>query len=664
MKNKILLCGNPNVGKSSIFNILTSSHEHTGNWTGKTVSLVQKKIKNSNYTLVDLPGIYSLSSLSEEENITKNVLLFDDYDKIVYVADACNLDRNLNLLMQILEINKNVILCINMVDELSKKDISIDFNELEKILGIPVVATSCKNKHSLTKLIALLDNYYESNFEFKYSECIENKISKLLDILPLPFNERFIAIKLLEGDRNIVDEIYSRYEINILDVNIRNFLRNNKCSSFNDEISIKINSVSKNIYSRVAKDTYIKNIKLFDKLFSSRIYAVPILIFILFLIFYLTIVFSNYPSDLLSYLFFKIESLLLKSATTLGISKIIYEPLIYGIFRIIAFVVSVMLPPLIIFFTLYCFAEESGVLPRIAFNFDKIFNKCNCHGKQSLTMCTGFGCNACAVSSSRIIDSTRDRIIAILTNSFIPCNGRFPLIIALISMFFVNSNNKLLISFYVSVFVLIGILISLVVSFILSKTILKGVPGFFVLELPEYKKVNIIKLFKNSIIYKTFSIVKKAVIVSIPSGLIIWLLTNININDISIFSYLSYMLNPFARIIGMDGVIILSFILGLPANEIVLPIVLMGYLNNTNVSVINDYLTIKNILILNGWTLITAVNVILFSIMHFPCATTLLTIKKEIGTKWMIYSFFIPLITGITFLLIFNLIIKFVFHII
>lgn len=657
MHKKILLCGNPNVGKSSIFNLLTISHEHTGNWTGKTVSVVSKKIKKKDYILVDLPGIYSLSSLSEEENITKNVLLFDDYEKIIYVADACNLERNLNLLLQILEINKNIILCINMIDELDSKNIKIDFNRLSEILNIPVVTCSCKNKKGIDKLLSMLDSSQESTYSYIYNECIENKIMELQNLVIAPFNERGIITKLLQKDTNIIDEIFKRYNTNIFSDELKNYL-NNLCDNITYEISIKINEISREIYRKIVINNYKKEIKKFDIIFSSKIYAIPLILLIMFIIFYITIILSNYPSELLTLLFNKIENVLLYLSIKINIPNIIYEPIIFGIYRIVSFVISVMLPPLIIFFILFTYAEESGILPRIAFNFDKIFNKCNCHGKQSLTMCTGFGCNACAVAGARIIDSDRDKKIAILTNSFIPCNGRFPMIIALVSMFFVNINNKLLVSLYVTLFVLFGIIISLIVSLILSKTLLKGYPGFFILELPDYKRVNIKKVLKESINYKALSIIKKAILISAPSGLIIWLLTNININNLSLFNYLAKSLDYFSNIFGMDGIIFSSFILGFPANEIVLPIMLMGYLNNSNVTVINNLNIIKNILINNGWTMITATSVILFSIMHFPCATTLYTIKRELGTKWAIYAFFIPLITGLIILFIFNYVIK------
>ena len=458
MNENILLCGNPNVGKSSLFNILTHSHEHTGNWTGKTVELASKKIKKTYYTLVDLPGIYSLSDLSDEEKITKNTLLFDDYEKIIYVCDASSIEKNLNLLLQILQINRNVILCINMIDEVEEKGIKIDYKKLESILNIKIIKCSTKNKIGINELINSLDKDTYSNYSFYYSDCLEEKISKVESLLPKYFNNRFIAIKVLENDTSLVDYIYERYGINIIDKELSYYLRSINSEEVSNEISIKLNSISSSI-SKETINVKDKEMSKLDKVFSNKLYCILSLCLIMFGIFLITIVLANYPSDLLSKLFSWIEGILYNLCED-NIPKFIYEPLLFGIYRIVTYIISVMFPPLVIFFFLFTYAEETGILPRIAFNLDGICKCCNCHGKQSLTMCSGFGCNACAIVGSRIIDSKRDRLLAIITNSFIPCNGRFPMIIALISMFFTNSNNKLLVSFYLMLFVLFSIIIS------------------------------------------------------------------------------------------------------------------------------------------------------------------------------------------------------------
>ena len=364
--NNILLCGNPNVGKSSIYNKLTSSHEHTGNWTGKTVDIAKSKIKNTVYNLIDLPGIYSLSSLSDEEIIAKDILINTNYKKIIYVMDSSNIERNMNLLLQILEINKNVILCLNMIDEIDKKGIEIDVDLLSDILGIDIVCTSVNKNIGFDKLISLIDNSRISNFNYLYNYDNENRINKL----------------------------------------------------------------SNEISSRVVKRNKKKKVSLFDKLLTNKISSVILMLMMLFVIFFITLVLANYPRNLLSALFNKIELLLnIKSS------------LITCIYRVVTFIISVMFPPLVIFFFLFSCLEESGLLPRIAFNLDIVCNKCNCHGKQVLSICSGFGCNACAVVGTRIIDSKRDRLLAILTNSFIPCNGRFPFLITIISPIIYRFND-------------------------------------------------------------------------------------------------------------------------------------------------------------------------------------------------------------------------------
>ena len=656
MRNNILLCGNPNVGKSSIYNILTHSHEHTGNWTGKTVELSTKKIVGTDYYLVDLPGIYSLSSLSEEENIAKMTMLFSDYKSIIYVVDATQIEKNLNLLFQILQINKNIILCINMIDELENKNIKLDTNKLSNILGIKVIKFSTYKNIGYNELIEAIkeDNYCEYNYY--YNDEIEKHINNISSYLPVGFNNRYMSISVLNKDEYLVKYVKERYGINLENNDVKNYIMNINSEEISDQISIKINTLSRIVTNEVFKKSSENNISLLDKIFSNKIYSIIMMTFIMFLIFLITITLANYPSDLLGELFNKFEYFIYKLCLNINIPKVIYEPILFGIYRVVTFIISVMFPPLVIFFIMWTYAEESGILPRIAFNFDKICSYSNCHGKQCLTMCSGFGCNACAVVGARIMDNKRDRIIAILTNSFIPCNGRFPMIIAIITMFLVNSNNKILVSIYLCGFVILAMIISFLISFILSKTILKGYPSFFVLELPEYKKVKLSIILKTSIVYKSLSILKKAILVSIPAGLIIWLLTNININNMSIFLIVSNFLDKFAKIIGLDGNILLSFILALPANEIVLPIIIMGYLGNSNISLISDYMGIKSILLNNGWTVNTAICTILFSLMHFPCGTTLSTIKSEIGYKWAFYSFIIPLITGIVFLLIYNFI--------
>ena len=274
-------------------------------------------------------------------------------------------------------------------------------------------------------------------------------------------------------------------------------------------------------------------------------------------------------------------------------------------------------------------------------------------------MMMGFGCNAAGVVGTRIIDSKRERLIAILTNSFVPCNGRFPTIIVIISMFMIGSSNysSFLQVLYLTLFILLGIIMTFLVSFILSNTLLKGYPSSFILELPPYRKPQFIKVIVRSIFDKTLHILGRSIIVTIPTGLIIWLLANINIGDISILNHINNFFDPFGRLLGLDGVIIVAFILGFPANEIVLPIMLMSYLQLGTLTDYNSLLEFKKILVDNNWTILTAINMLILCLFHFPCATTCLTIRKETNSnKWMIISMVLPLICGIFLCLITNLI--------
>lgn len=618
----ISLIGNPNVGKSSIFNLLTKSHQHTGNWTGKTVGSNASvfSCKDKDYKIYDLPGTYSLISHSLEEEITRD-FIYNNKDNInIVVCDITMLEKSLNLVLQVMEVSDNVILCLNMIDEARRKKIDVDIDRLSSILKIPVVVSSTRTKEGIDKLKDAIYSYKKNNkFEVKYDKEVEDLIKKVMKEDKI---NRTLAIKKINLD--------------------------NKDQKIEDLITNKLINISSDIKEVVVKSNVNRFSKL-DKILTNKITGIPIMLVMLFIIFWLTIIGGNYPSNLLNELLNSLETPLYNLLSFLP--SYITDALVFGVYRILSWVVSVMLPPMAIFFFLFSILEEYGILPRIAFNLDDAFSKCNSCGKQALTMCMGFGCNAVGVTNARIIDSKRERLIAILTNVFVPCNGRFPMIIAIISMFFVN-NDSYLSSFYSALILLFIIIIGIVVTFIVSKilslTLLKGKSSSFILELPPYKRVNIIKIFIDTLFNKTLRILVRAVMVAMPAGLIIYILSNINVNNLNIISIISNFLDPFADLLGMDGTILLSFFLGFPANEIVIPLIMMGY-NNSNLLVEYESLSsLKTLFIDNGWTSLTAICVILFSLLHFPCATTCLTIKKETGSyKWMILAFLIPLMVGI-----------------
>jgi len=432
-------------------------------------------------------------------------------------------------------------------------------------------------------------------------------------------------------------------------------LKNNNLTTKDIEhkIATTLITVAENITNAVVtfnKLDYNNKDRKIDKILTNKITGIPIMLLMLLIIFWLTIVGSNYPSTLLSEIFSKLEAPLLNLLSFLP--EFIKNTIVYGIYRVLTWVVSVMLPPMAIFFPLFAILEEYGILPRIAFNLDGLFSKCNTCGKQALTMCMGFGCNAAGVVGCRIIDSEKERLIAMLTNVFVPCNGRFPMIIAIISMFFIDKNTGLLGSLLSALFLLlviiIGVVVTLIISKILSKIILKDNTSSFILELPPYRKPKIIKLIIDTFFNKTLHILARAIVVAIPAGLIIYILANLTINNTSILTILANYLDPFASLIGLDGTILLSFLLGFPANEIVVPLMMMGYSNTSMLVEYTSLDSLKTLFIDNGWTNLTALCVILFSLLHFPCSTTCLTIKKETNSyKWMILSFLIPLTVGI-----------------
>ncbi|HZJ83590.1 MAG TPA: nucleoside recognition domain-containing protein, partial [Clostridia bacterium] len=388
-----------------------------------------------------------------------------------------------------------------------------------------------------------------------------------------------------------------------------------------------------------------------DKIITSKTWGIPIMIALLGLIFWITIQGANYPSELLAKGLFWIEDHLTNFFVWMGTPEWLYGILVLGVYRTLAWVISVMLPPMAIFFPLFTLLEDLGYLPRVAFNLDSFFKKACAHGKQALTMCMGFGCNAAGVIACRIIDSPRERLIAIITNNFVPCNGRFPILISLAAIFIGGATGffgSIMPTLIVLGAVVLGVIITLFISKILSKTLLKGLPSSFTLELPPYRKPQVGKILIRSLLDRTLFVLGRAILVAAPAGMFIWLMANLSIGDISLLGHGAGFLDPFGRLLGMDGYIILAFILGLPANEIVIPILIMSYMASGAMIELDSLDALRNLLVANGWTWLTALTTMLFALNHFPCGTTLLTIKRETQSwKWTILSFVIPTVTGI-----------------
>ncbi|HBJ1648726.1 TPA: ferrous iron transport protein B [Clostridium botulinum] len=673
----IALAGNPNVGKSTVFNNLTGLNQHTGNWPGKTVTnATGKYIHNKkDFILVDIPGTYSLMANSVEEEVARDFICFGNPDATVVIVDATCLERNLNLVLQTLEITENVLVCVNLMNEAKRKGIVINLEKLSSLLGVPVVGTSANIGKGLKEL---KDEIYNLSFNsinkntisIKYNSFIEESIllieKSLPDNLKDKINTRWLSLKLLEGDLTLLSSIDNYIGFNLLDdTGISKAI-------YNAKEYLKINGLDENmlrddivttlvrIAEKVSKDVVAFSLEKYndfdrkiDKVLTSKKFGIPIMILLLAIIFWITITGANVPSEMLATGLFWIQDKLSAFLFSLGAPVWLDGVLIQGVYRTLAWVVSVMLPPMAIFFPLFTLLEDLGYLPRIAYNLDNFFKKSCACGKQALTMCMGFGCNAAGIIGCRIIDSPRERLIAIITNNFVPCNGRFPTLIAIITMFFagmfVGPFQSIASTLILTCVILLGVFMTLTISKILSKTILKGIPSSFTLELPPYRKPQVGKIIVRSIFDRTLFVLGRAIVVAAPAGLVIWLMANLNVNGLSILTHCANFLNPFAHLIGLDGYILMAFILGFPANEIVIPIIIMSYMATGSIIELSSTAQLHSLLVENGWTWLTAVCVMLFSLMHWPCSTTCLTIKKETQSlKWTAISFLVPTITGIT----------------
>lgn len=611
----VALAGSPNVGKSTVFNALTGLRQHTGNWTGKTVALASGRCRSRELLLVDLPGCFSLEPSSREEEVARDFLISGKAEAVIAVADASCLERTLAPVLAMLTAARRAVLLVNLIDEAAKRGVSVDCELLSRRLGVPVVSCSARSGKGLDLLMQALD-------EVMAGESIDEGS-------PFFTGEYCRLARSGASDKEALAAECFRECTRLLDGVIHTGEPSRRAGAFLPGGAL-------------------------DRFVTGRFTAFPLMLLMLLGIFYLTIVGANLPSELLSRLFARLEALLSSLLSSINAAPFIADAATRGVFRTVSWVASVMLPPMAIFFPLFTLLEDLGFLPRAAFVTDRLFSRAGTNGRQALTIAMGFGCNAAGVVGCRIIPGERERLTAMLTNSLVPCNGRFPLMIALSAIFLGAGLGPFYAAGTLALFVLLAAAVTLLMTFILSRTLPLPRGSGFLLELPPYRPPKVVQTLVRSVLDRTLHVFSRALAVAAPAGLVIYLLANVHIGEASLLASFCSFLDPFARLFGLDGVILAAFILGFPANEIVLPIMLMAYTAGGSLTDAGTYADIARVLTSNGWTWTTALSVILFSMFHWPCSTTCLTIRREAGFKWMLLGMALPTAAGLTILALFN----------
>jgi ferrous iron transport protein B len=676
----VALAGNPNTGKSTVFNDLTGLRQHVGNWPGKTVARAEGSFRymGKRYKLIDLPGTYSLLATATDEEIARNFLLFNRPDVIVVVVDSTALERNLNLVLQVLEISNNVVICLNLVDEAARKGLQVNVEQLSLGLGVPVVPTVANVGRGLNNLVKAVAGVASGKITTSPRHFVlRTEIRKAVDeVVPhaekvvgdLP-NIRWVTMRLLEGDIRIHQALSSGELASLAgyhDASVTKEPTEAKLKELFDSIEAAASPIQKSLHDYVVSSIYadaeaiaskaVSKVEVprndldakIDRIVTSRLVGFPIMIVLLMAVFWITIEGANIPSQFLAEGLFWLEDQFSLVFRWFGAPLWLEGLLVHGTYRSLAWVVSVMLPPMAIFFPLFTILEDLGYLPRIAFNIDRFFKWTGAHGKQTITMCMGFGCNAAGVTSCRSIDSPRERLIAILTNNFVPCNGRWPTLILMATVFvataFPPAVSSLTASFTLVAITLMGIAMTFIVSALLSRTLLKGESSFFVLEMPSYRRPQFSRILYTSLIDRTIRVLYRAVVWAAPAGALIWILGNVTIGGETLMIHAAGTLSPVGLLIGLDGIILLAYIIAIPANEIIIPTIIMGYMGTSMMTELGSTAELHALFAAQGFTVVTAICLMMFSVLHYPCATTTHTIWRETrSVKWTILSNLIPL---------------------
>jgi ferrous iron transport protein B len=703
----VALAGNPNTGKSTVFNALTGLRQHTGNWPGKTVARAEGgfALGDDRYKLVDLPGTYSLLSSSYDEEIARDFILFGQPDVTVIVVDATRLERNLNLVLQVLEITDRAVVCLNLVDEAKRRGLTVDARRLAKDLGVPVVATSARYGEGLEELNRTIAEVASGRLVCRplrlggKSPVLKKAVGNLAGLLETAYpnlpNAPWVAMRLLDGDERVAKAV-RRGEIGSLnrpDPDAPASIEPSKEGAADEPVEVpdtdRIFSVLSQLRWQVGRDfhqTVVETVyteaariadravtrsgerprfdldRTIDRWVTSRIFGFPLMIAMLTVVFWLTIAGANVPSGMLATLLIdNFHPMLKNAAAAIGMPWWLDGLLIDGMYLATAWVISVMLPPMAIFFPLFTLLEDFGYLPRVAFNLDRMFKRAGAHGKQALTMAMGFGCNAAGVIATRIIESPRERLIAIITNNFALCNGRWPTQILLASIFIGGMAPAYLAGLISAAAVvtvaILGIVLSFAVSWLLSRTLLRGEVSTFSLELPPYRPPRILQTIYTSLIDRTLFVLWRAIVFALPAGAVIWLISNIEVGGASLAVHMMDWMNPFGMLLGLSGLILLAYVIAIPANEIVIPTILMLTVAAAGLTGVGEgpgvmfelesETATARLLHAGGWTLLMAINLMLFSLVHNPCSTTIYTIWKETkSVKWTAVSSLLPVALG------------------